>query len=88
MRIPFDPYVLSLSRVRSLAPQEKGYLDSQVAGNNGPLYPKVDHYWFKVVAQNYEPLALQVDGKSRNQEVLGRTPKVGASAKSENTEEK
>ena len=24
------------------------YLDSQVAGNNGPLYPKVDHYWFKV----------------------------------------
>ena len=35
------------------------YLDSQVAGNNRPLYPKVDTYWFKV-AQNYEPLALQV----------------------------
>ena len=35
------------------------YLDIQVAGNNGPLYPKVDHYWFKL-AHNYEPLALQV----------------------------
>ena len=35
------------------------YLDSQVAGNKGPLYPKVDHYWFKV-AHNSEPLALQV----------------------------
>ena len=35
------------------------YLDSQVAGNYRPLYPKVDHYWFKV-AHNYEPLALQV----------------------------
>ena len=23
------------------------YLDSQIAGNNRPLYPKVDHYWFK-----------------------------------------
>ena len=34
-------------------------LHSQVAGNNRPVYPKVDHYWFKV-AQNYEPLALQV----------------------------
>ena len=21
-------------------------LDSQVAGSNRPLYPKVDHYWF------------------------------------------
>ena len=35
------------------------YLDSQVAGNNRPLYPKVDHYWIKV-AHNSEPLALQV----------------------------
>ena len=35
------------------------YLDSQVAGNNRPLYPRVDHYWFKV-APNYEPQALQV----------------------------
>ena len=35
------------------------YLDSQVAGNNRPLYPKVDHYWFKV-AHDHEPLALQV----------------------------
>ena len=34
-------------------------MDSQVAGNNWPLYPKVDHYWFKV-AHNYEPPALQV----------------------------
>ena len=34
-------------------------LDSQVAGNNRPPYPKVDHYWFKV-AHNYESLALQV----------------------------
>ena len=34
-------------------------LDSQVAGNNGPLYSKVDHYWFKVVYY-YKPLALQV----------------------------
>ena len=33
-------------------------LESQVAGNNRPLDPKVDHYWLKV-AQNYEPLALQ-----------------------------
>ena len=44
----------------------RNYLDSQVAGNNRPLYPKVDHYWFKV-AHNYEPLALQV----RNERVLG-----------------
>ena len=36
----------------------KLHLDSQVAGNNRPLYPKVDHYLFKV-AHNYEPLALQ-----------------------------
>ena len=35
------------------------YLDSQVAGNYGPLYPKVDHYWL-IIAHNYEPLALQV----------------------------
>ena len=35
------------------------YLDSQVAGNYRPLDPNVDLYWFKV-AQNYEPLALQV----------------------------
>ena len=34
-------------------------MDSQVAGNDTPLYLKVDHSWFKV-AQNYEPLALQV----------------------------
>ena len=34
-------------------------LDSQVAGDYRPLYPEVDHYWFKV-ARNYEPLALQV----------------------------
>ena len=37
----------------------KEYLESQVAGNNRPLYSKVDHYWFKV-AHNYEPLALVV----------------------------
>ena len=36
------------------------YLESQVAGNNRPLYPKVNQYWFKV-AHHYEPLALQVD---------------------------
>ena len=36
------------------------YPDSQVAGNNRPLYSKVDYYWSKV-AHNYEPLALQVD---------------------------
>ena len=36
----------------------KNNLDSQVAGNNRPLYPKVDPSWFKV-AHNYEPLALQ-----------------------------
>ena len=35
------------------------FLDSQVAGNNWPLYPKVDHFWFKV-AHDYEPLAVQV----------------------------
>ena len=27
-------------------------LDSQVTGNKRPLYPKVNHYWFKV-ADNY-----------------------------------
>ena len=37
--------------------QSKTNLDSQVAGNNRPLYPTVDHYWFKV-ARNYEPLLL------------------------------
>ena len=37
----------------------KACLDIQVAGNNRPLYPEVDHYWFKV-AHIYEPLALQV----------------------------
>ena len=36
------------------------YLDSQVAGNIRPLYPKVGQYWLKV-AHNYELLALQVD---------------------------
>ena len=36
------------------------YMDSQVAGNNLPLYPQVDHYWFNEIAQNHEPLALQV----------------------------
>ena len=40
-------------------PSPKPYLDSQVAGNSRPLYPKVDHHWLKV-APNYEPLALQV----------------------------
>ena len=40
-------------------PDKRAYLESQVAGNNRPLYPKVDHYWF-TVAHNYEPLALQV----------------------------
>ena len=41
--------------------QKRGheYLESQVAQTNGPLYPKVDHDWFKV-AHNSEPLALQV----------------------------
>ena len=39
------------------------YLESQVAGNNRPLYHKVDHYWLKV-AYKYEPLALQVVSKS------------------------
>ena len=36
------------------------HLNSQVAGNNRPLYPKVDHCSFKV-AHNYEPPALQAD---------------------------
>ena len=39
-------------------PQIQGNLDSQLAGNYRPLYPKVNHFWFKV-AHNYEPLALQ-----------------------------
>ena len=39
------------------------YLDSQVAGNNRPLYPEVDHYWFKV-AHNYDPLAFRVGSTS------------------------
>ena len=34
-------------------------LNSQVAGNDRPLYPKVDQYWLKV-AHSYAPLALQV----------------------------
>ena len=44
---------------RTYPSPKRTYLDSQVAGSNRPLYPKVDHYWFKV-ARNYEPLALQV----------------------------
>ena len=44
---------------RSLAVlNERVNLESQVAQNNGPLYPKVDRHWFKV-AHNYKPLALQ-----------------------------
>ena len=35
------------------------FLDSPVAGNNGPLYPKVDQYCFKE-ARIYEPPVLQV----------------------------
>ena len=50
---------LALTSFRVLA---KADLDSQVAGNNRPLYPKVDHCWFKV-AHNYEPLALQGDAQ-------------------------
>ena len=34
---------------------ERICLDSQVAGNKRPLYPKVEHSWLKC---NYEPLAL------------------------------
>ena len=41
----------------------KGILDSQVAGNNGPLYPKVDHHWFEV-PHNYEPLFKDTGPKS------------------------
>ena len=33
-------------------------LDSQVAGNNWPPYPKADQCWIKV-AHNCRPLALQ-----------------------------
>ena len=40
------------------------YLDSQVAGNYRPIYPKVDQYWSNV-AHNYEPLALQVQLRTR-----------------------
>ena len=40
-------------------PKDIMYLDSQVAGNNRPPYPRVDHYWFKV-AHNDELLAVQV----------------------------
>ena len=48
-----------LSQKWSKAWDPEAYLDSQVAGNNRPLHPKVDQYWFKV-AHNSEPLALQV----------------------------
>ena len=41
------------------------YLDSQVAENYRPLYPKVDHYWFKV-AHDYELLALQVHSSKKS----------------------
>ena len=40
MRLPEDLGPLRL--------QGKAFLDSQVAGSNRPLYPKVDHYWLKV----------------------------------------
>ena len=49
MQFLFGPFI---------AIPQKNNLDSQVVGNNRPLYPKVDHYWFKV-AHNYVPLALQ-----------------------------
>ena len=45
------------STLSDLLPQSVD-LDSQIAGNNRPLYPQVDRSWFKV-AHNYEPLALQ-----------------------------
>ena len=67
------------SRTTPLFVMIEGYLDSQVAGNNRPLYPKVAHIPLKFenngplypkvdhfgfkVAQNYEPLA---DSKGRN----------------------
>ena len=41
-------------------------LDSQVAGNNPPPYPKVDLSWFKVEAHNYDPLALQVESTRKH----------------------
>ena len=55
-----------------MSSREKRYdLDSHVAGNNGPLYPKVDHFWLKV-AHNYEPLALL--GVFIHYMALARTP--------------
>ena len=51
--------LLGLITVPPWGTLEQTSMDSQLAGNNRPLYPKVDHYWFKV-AHNYEPLALQV----------------------------
>ena len=55
---PRGPYTF-LKGIRTMDPSKRcqNDLDSQLAGHNRPLYPKVDHYWFKV-AHNYEPLAL------------------------------
>ena len=52
-------YITQLSTPIHAKPIVSPYLDSQVAGNNSPLSPKVDHSGFKV-AHNSEPLALQV----------------------------
>ena len=56
--------------------QENDYLDSQVAGNNRPLYPKVDHYWFKV-AHNSEPLAYVLVELCKPNQNLGMGLRTG-----------
>ena len=66
--------------------QASFHLDSQVAGNNRPLYPKVDHYWFKV-AHNYGLLALQaalnLSSSSQNGLNVSKTRGSGARYDSE-----
>ena len=58
--LPTFGSILALWASLSTATLGINCLNSQVAGNNRPLYPKVDHDCFKA-ARNYEPLALQVE---------------------------
>ena len=42
------PKKVKADPTNALISPNKGFLDSQVAGNYRPLYPKVDHNWYKV----------------------------------------
>ena len=58
-----------------------GLLYSQVAGNNRPLYPKVDHYGFKV-ACNCEPRLILTRKSAREKELAKvQVPQPDATAR-------